>query len=91
LKSHKICQSIRIGDLNDRSQKLGLDTNKFDECLKSEKYKKTILANVKEEEKLIMNGASLIAGTPTLIVNGYYVEPNQLVSSVEKFMAEGEK
>lgn len=82
---------LEIGDLNDRSQKLGLDINKFDECLKSGKYKKSILANGKEEEKLMMNGVPLIDGTPTLIVNGYYVEPDQLVSSVEKFMAEGEK
>jgi protein-disulfide isomerase len=82
---------LEIDDLKNKSQELGLDTNKFNECLMSEKYKKSILANVKEGEKLMINGTPLIIGTPTLIINGYYVDPNELVASVDKFMAEGAK
>lgn len=84
-------QHLEISDLKDKAQKLGLDTNKFNQCLESGKHEKSILDNMQEAEKLMLNGNPLIAGTPTLIVNGYYVEPNQLISIVEKFITEGDE
>ncbi len=65
---------------NELAQTIGVDMKKFEECVKSRKYKDKVEAHFKQGEKLG------IGGTPTSFINGTILEGAYPYEEVEKIV-----
>lgn len=60
-------QAISMTDLQKYGKEIGLDMNKFDKCLSSNKYAETVRKNIAE------GSAAGVTGTPAFFVNGIMI------------------
>ena len=72
-------KALELKDISDRAQRLGVDSEKFLECLSSEKYTDDIRKSMSEAESLG------IEGTPTFFIGA--IGPNSDVVKVSKIVA----
>jgi protein-disulfide isomerase len=72
--------NIKSSDLESMAISIGADKNKFSSCVSLEKYKKDILTDVQEGQKLN------VKGTPTFFVNGYRVSGDLPMDQWEKII-----
>ncbi len=73
-------------ELTDLANKIGVDINKFSECMKNEKYLPQIRKDFSDAEDL------KISGTPTWFINGYIIEGdipyNSFIEIIDNFLKE---
>jgi protein-disulfide isomerase len=72
-------RALSVGELKEKAQRLGLDTNKFNAALDSGKYAATVAADAKA-------GADAgVTGTPAMFVNGRAISgavPYEMIAEV---------
>ncbi len=73
-------EQLDTESLRERAVILGLDLEKFNECLESGKHEDEIMLDIEEGQKY------QIPGAPAFIVNGYLVDLNGLAQTTEEFL-----
>jgi len=77
-------KKLAVSDLKQTARRLGLDGKKFDNCLDTGRYTEQVQNDMKEGQRLGVNG------TPAMFVNGTYVEGGMVPFSVLQTMIKKE-
>lgn len=75
-------EKLTLTDLKQYAANLGLDTNKFNSCLDSNKYKETVQKDTKDGQ------AVGVSGTPAFFINGRLVTGAQPFENFKKIIDE---